>query len=198
MQSDGEEGLTKVTNATKGRAIPKGEVLPPAKDKQALTATAKQLDTDIRRECALVQRSITKLAEMLAQMRERELWKYLRDPLHKGAYKRFEEYAKAALGPLSRTRVYSLLAIRELEPGAEPDPAGDDREAREGERVGAPLARAAHAGRDQVRGRRHGAPGQAEGAGEAKHGTPTRGAQGSAHLACAQLAPSTDPDDRRD
>ena len=111
-----------MTNATKGRAIPKGEVLPPAKDKQALTATAKQLDTDIRRECALVQRSITKLAEMLAQMRERELWKYLRDPLHKGAYKRFEEYAQAALGPLSRTRVYSLLAIRELSQGPNPIP----------------------------------------------------------------------------
>jgi len=111
-----------VTNATKGRAIPKGEVRPPAKDKQALTATAKQLDTDIRRECALVQRSITKLAEMLAQMRERELWKYLRDPLHKGAYKRFEEYAQAALGPLSRTRVYSLLAIRELSQGPNPIP----------------------------------------------------------------------------
>jgi hypothetical protein len=111
-----------VTNAAKGKVIPKGEVLPPVKDKQALTATAQQLDSDIRRECMLVQRSITRLAYMLAKMRERELWKYLRDPLHKGAYKRFEEYAEAALGPLSRTRVYSPLAIRELSQGPNPIP----------------------------------------------------------------------------
>jgi hypothetical protein len=110
----------KVTS-TKTNLMPNGEVLPPAKDKRGLLAMAKQLDAEIRHECALVQHSVTKLGSLLSKMRQLHLWKYVSDKNRKAGFRRFEDYVNSVLGStMAHSKIYDLLAIHELTCGPNP------------------------------------------------------------------------------
>ena len=86
----------------KAKKALKREVLPAKKQK--LVARAKQLDQEIRREVGSLDRSMTKLAGMLAKMRAEHLWQYLR------GFRKFEDYAQH-LGKMSRSKLFNLIAI---------------------------------------------------------------------------------------
>ena len=86
----------------KAKKALKREVL--AAKKHKLVARAKQLDEEIRREVGSLDRSMTKLAGMLAKMRAEHLWQYLR------GFRKFEDYAQH-LGKMSRSKLFNLIAI---------------------------------------------------------------------------------------
>ena len=99
----------------KARKALKREVLPAKK--QTLVARSKQLDREIRREVGSLDRSMTKLAGMLAKMRAEHLWQYLR------GFHKFEDYAQHVLGKMARSKVFNLVAIHGLTEGPNPIPA---------------------------------------------------------------------------
>src|SRR5438128_6759713 len=99
----------------KAKKALKREVLPAKKQK--LVARAKQLDQEIRREVGSLDRSMTKLAGMLAKMRAEHLWQYLR------GFRKFEDYAQHVLGKMARSKVFNLVAIHGLTEGPDPIPA---------------------------------------------------------------------------
>ncbi len=103
------------------RVTTNGEVLPPAKDKRELLERGKELDAEIRRECSLVQHSVTKLGALLSKMRQLHLWKYVSDKTHKTGFRRFDEYVTSVLGStMGHSRIYDLLAIHGLASGPNP------------------------------------------------------------------------------
>src|SRR3989442_433962 len=61
-----------------------------------------------------MERSMTKLAGMLAKMRREHLWQYV------CGFQRFDNYVESVLGSMSRRTIYNLLAIGELTEGANP------------------------------------------------------------------------------
>jgi hypothetical protein len=106
---------------SRNRVTMNGEVLPSAKDKGELLATAKQLDAEIRRECSLVECSVTKLGVLLSKMRQLHLWKYVLDETHKTGFRRFDEYVTSVFGStMGHSRIYDLLAIHGLASGPNP------------------------------------------------------------------------------
>lgn len=96
------------------------EGLQPMNGQQNLTQQAKQLDREIRAKAKILREDWTELCALLARMKERHLWRYLRSK----KYKSFEEYATAAIGQtISRSRGYELVTAYMLTTGENPIPA---------------------------------------------------------------------------
>lgn len=82
------------------------------------TAEARRLDQEIRSAINTAQRSLIEVGALLARMKERSLWEHL-----PGGYRRWDDYVRDVIGPMSRSTVYEMLAAHALTLGTNPVPA---------------------------------------------------------------------------
>lgn len=96
------------------------EILPPEKLDGGMIKKAEKLDERIREGAKSVAKSFVQLAGDLYLMKQEGLWEFLVDKDGKKIFRRYEAYAKDAMGDMGRSKVYELLAIAELEKGSKP------------------------------------------------------------------------------
>jgi hypothetical protein len=100
-----------------------GQILPSERDRRKLISMATALDKEIRREIELVQTSLSRLAHLLSEMHDSDLWKYVQSKGQDAGFSRFEHYVESVLGPMGRSKIYDLLAVSRLGGGNNPVPA---------------------------------------------------------------------------
>src|SRR5216684_3912759 len=87
----------------------RGEVLSPG-DLKKLTTQAQQLDREIRIEADAGRKSIIKLGEKIAKMRDAGLWHYLLDQEGRPKYRSLEQHVKSVVGPMASSRYFEIIA----------------------------------------------------------------------------------------
>jgi len=94
----------------------KAEIVPVAETKK-LIAEAKQTDAELKEAVANIKKNISALSKLVCRMKDKNLWKYLTDPLTKKDFKTWEAYAKSNMGSISHTKLAELALIGSLTEG---------------------------------------------------------------------------------
>jgi hypothetical protein len=92
-------------------------------DNTKIEVQARQLDHEIRAVVLDARKSFVKLGQLIAKMRERQLWTHLLDREGKQKYRSLEDYVMSAVGPMARGKYFQIIAAHSLTEGENAIPA---------------------------------------------------------------------------
>jgi hypothetical protein len=78
---------------------------------------ASEIDAELVMTIGGITRSVSALGKLIVRMKDKRLWKFLRDPDNNQPFKSWEQYAKLRLGSISHTRLAELSLVASLSEG---------------------------------------------------------------------------------
>src|SRR3954463_7402395 len=93
-----------------------------ASDELSLSTRANEVFSRALEMSRQTQRGIAKLGQLIAELRENDLWKYVITPDGQRRFTSWLQVAKTVLGPMAERKIYELIDCYSLTTGPNPIP----------------------------------------------------------------------------